>query len=125
MKVSFDFDGTLSLDHVQEYARELIGRGIEVWIVTSRFENADRYNEFFGTTGFSYDHKDLEEVAKDLGIPKDKIVFTNMGPKEDYLINKGFKFHLDDDYGTLRPIQRIAKTPAINVRKSSFKNNNS
>ena len=85
MKVSFDFDGTLSETHVQNYARELIERGIEVWIVTSRFENAEKYAEFFGTIGISYDHKDLEEVTKDLGIPKDQIIFTNMSPKEDYL----------------------------------------
>lgn len=36
MKVSFDFDDTLSKPKVQEYAKELINRGIEVYIVTAR-----------------------------------------------------------------------------------------
>lgn len=39
MKVSFDFDGTLEPPIVQQYAKELIEKGIEVWVVTSRSKN--------------------------------------------------------------------------------------
>jgi len=39
MKVSFDFDGTLSKKDVQKFAKELVEEGHEVWIVTSRFSN--------------------------------------------------------------------------------------
>ena len=39
MKVSFDFDGTLSRKDVQEYAKSLVNSGLEVWIVTSRFDD--------------------------------------------------------------------------------------
>ena len=33
--VSFDFDSTLSRKDVQEYAKELLERGIDVWVVTT------------------------------------------------------------------------------------------
>ena len=38
MKVSFDFDSTLSKESVRKYAANLIAIGIEVHIVTSRYE---------------------------------------------------------------------------------------
>jgi len=37
-KVSFDFDGTIVVDTIKAYAKELIDRGFEVWIVTSRWD---------------------------------------------------------------------------------------
>jgi len=37
IKVSFDFDATLSRYDVEEYATELIQRNIDVYICTSRF----------------------------------------------------------------------------------------
>jgi hypothetical protein len=122
MKVSFDFDHTLSRPQVQEYARELIERGIEVWIVTSRFGDIKKYNDFFDTTVFmTLNHDDLWEVVKDLGIPKERVIFMNMEPKENYLKDKGFAWHLDDDWGVLMPIQKIAKIPAINANNAAFK----
>ena len=39
MKVGFDFDSTLSRKDVQEFAKELVNDGHEVWIVTSRFDD--------------------------------------------------------------------------------------
>ena len=39
MKVSFDFDHTLSRKDVQTFAKELVNEGHEVWIVTSRFSD--------------------------------------------------------------------------------------
>ena len=123
MKVSFDFDGTLSESHVQEYAKELVDRGIEVWIVTSRFENAKRYNDFFNETVLiEQNHNDLWEAVENTGIPKEQIHFTNMEDKSDFLRGKGFVWHLDDDWGQNLLILNTAKMPAINVRKSAWKN---
>jgi hypothetical protein len=118
MKVSFDFDGTLSELHVQKYARELIERGIEVWVVTSRFENAEKYKEFFGTFTLDYDHNDLWEVVNDLGIQLENIHFTNMQPKSEFLKDRGFIWHLDDDYIENREIPKLVKIPSINVKKN-------
>jgi hypothetical protein len=45
-KVSFDFDYTLGhLREVQEYATELISKGFDVHIVTSRFDSLDKYDK--------------------------------------------------------------------------------
>jgi len=37
--VTFDFDATLSRPDVQEYAKELIEKGIDVWVVTARYDD--------------------------------------------------------------------------------------
>ena len=38
-KVSFDFDSTLSKDKIEDFAKELLDKGFEVWIVTTRKDN--------------------------------------------------------------------------------------
>jgi restriction endonuclease Mrr len=40
-KISFDFDSTLDREDVQEFAKELVEKGHDVWITTSRFSNDD------------------------------------------------------------------------------------
>ena len=108
MKVSFDFDSTLSRKCVQDYAQELIFRGFEVHIVTSRFEKAalNRSN--------SYNNADLFGVAERLGIPKERIHFTNGANKSWFFKeNPDFLFHLDNDFLELEDIQRISKIKAI------------
>ena len=82
-KISFDFDSTLSREDVQSYAKELINREFDIWICTSRFESA--WND------------DLFDVANDLGIKKENIYFCNMSNKSEFLYNKDFIFHIDDD----------------------------
>lgn len=89
MKVSFDFDQTLDREDVQEYAKSLIKRGIEVWICTARPNDPKRM-----------DNSDIYEVATTVGIPKDRIIFTNYEFKLPYL--KDFLWHLDDEVTELR-----------------------
>lgn len=95
MKVSFDFDSTLSRKAVQKVAKELIKEGYEVHIVTSRFENPMHYADpRFQTLG----HKDLFRVCYYLNIPRERIHFMNMEDKFVFFFdNKDFLFHLDDD----------------------------
>lgn len=115
-KVSFDFDGTLAEKHVQEYARELIERGFEVWIVTSRFGDDTKYKKFFQTTtNVDLVNDDLWDVAKKLNIPKERIHFTDMEDKWRFLKDKNFAWHLDDDWVENRLILNNAKIAAINV----------
>jgi hypothetical protein len=87
MKVSFDFDSTLSIPSVQKVARELVKRGVEVWIVTSRV--SERF-------GLPHWNNDLYKVAEDCGIKKENIHYTEGGDKWEFLENKEFLFHLDD-----------------------------
>ena len=107
MKCSFDFDKTLSFEDVQDFASELIQKGVEVWIVTARFD---------------YDNKDVFEVAERLKISKEHIVFTNMYLKSEYFEkNEDFIWHLDDDSVELEFINKDTKVKAINVKNESCK----
>jgi len=99
MKISFDFDGTLELQSVQTYAKELIERGVEVWVVTSRFGDDELYKRFFHTsTNVDLTNRDLRKITDTLGIPEEKIHFTNMKDKWEFIENRGFIWHLDDDW---------------------------
>jgi len=89
LKVSFDFDSTLSKNNIQDYAKSLIEKGIEVHIVTDRFED---------TTKCAYTNDYLFEVVKKLGIDKKNIHFLNMVDKYKFFLdNPDFIWHLDDD----------------------------
>lgn len=103
-KVSFDFDSTLSRDKIQEYAKSLIGRGLEVWICTSRFSPKNAPNKEW--------NDDLFGVADRLGILRSNIIFTNMIDKSEFL-SKEFIFHLDDDSYEINCINREGKTTGI------------
>lgn len=90
MKVSFDFDGTLSEGHIQDFASTLIGLGIEVWITTARLPE-DK-------------NRDLWEVCERLGIRANQVQMTSGDDKHAYL-KKGFVWHMDDDVIELSMIQ--------------------
>ena len=106
MKVSFDFDDTLDRETVQKYAAELIERGFEVWIVTSRYDT-ETYIKIHHTE-YHYGelaNKDLFDVAKKLGIPEERIKFLGYAEKCNWFKkNKDFIFHLDDDWILVRKI---------------------
>lgn len=92
MKVSFDFDGTLQREDVQQYARELRDRGMDVWIVTTRWDENHKH-----LYAFNPHIDDLWEVVERLGIPRWKVRFTNMQWKYTYLEDTQFIWHLDDN----------------------------
>lgn len=94
MKVSFDFDKTLSRGDVQTYAKELINSGIEVWLITGRDPK-------------DFDNDELFSIAERLGIPKEHIKFTNNVKKAIFFENNpGFIWHLDDNPHELISIER-------------------
>lgn len=115
MKVSFDFDGTLEMKQIKAYAAELIERGVEVWIVTSRFDNENYAAHYFTNmhNGELANH-DLFEIATELGIPNERIHFTNMQDKWEFLKDKGFVWHIDDDWIENKLILKHTNTKAIN-----------
>lgn len=112
MKVSFDFDGTLVYQDVQEYAQSMIKRGIEVWVVTTRYDaNHDhKWREKFPEEEWAaiYDNHDgdpnfhLWGVVEKLCIPKHHVRFTCMEYKYKYLDGTKFVFHLDDNPDEIR-----------------------
>jgi hypothetical protein len=98
MKVSFDFDSTLSRKDVQRFAKELVIEGHEVWIVTSRVsdEMANNYPVEFKNRVLRANRK-LFRVADNVGIKRGHIIFTGFVKKIEFIKGKGFAFHLDDD----------------------------
>ena len=102
MKVSFDYDKTLSRQDVQDYALELIRKGIKVSIITSRPE---------------YKNKEVLDTAYELGI-KD-VTFTNYESKSLYLF--GIDLHIDDDDKELRDIEHFCTCEGVNVNLSNWK----
>jgi hypothetical protein len=92
MKVSFDFDGTLEFRLVQQYATELLNEGIEVWVVTTRWDENHKHKYAMNAT-----LDDLWAVVDSIGIPRDHVRFTCMEWKYTYLKGTNFVWHLDDN----------------------------
>ena len=92
MKCSFDFDGTLSEKAVQDYALELIKKDVEVWVVTTRYDENHKHKYEFNPT-----LDDLWEVVDRIGIPRWRVRFTCMTYKYEYLDETTFSWHLDDN----------------------------
>lgn len=111
MIVSFDFDGTLDRKDIQEYCRYLIQSelDVEVIVCTFRLEFVERNPNW---------NDDLFRVCEELGIPKDKIIFTNMGEKSEYLPDNVL-WHLDDDWSVMRDLQKNTKIIPISCFGSS------
>jgi len=82
LKISFDFDYTLTDYIVQELAKKFIALGAEVYITTSR--NGDRTSN----------NVQLFVLAKKLGIKEENIVFTSYERKYTFLTK--MDLHIDD-----------------------------
>lgn len=109
MKVSFDFDGVFEYESIQDYARELIAKEVEVWIVTTRW---DRTSKFCDPEYFKYNgNSSWQEVfyyAKEVGIPIKHIRFNNYQWKESFFKdNRDFIWHLDDNSKEINDIQKL------------------
>lgn len=110
-KVSFDFDGCIGDSiSLQEYAIELISKGIDVWIVTTRW---DRTSKYCDPEYYKFHKNDswleVHGLARELGIPIKNIVFTNYTWKYDkfFKFNNDFIFHIDDNSDELRNLSKV------------------
>lgn len=122
-KVSFDYDGTLALPSVEEFAKELVEQGYDVWVITSRVGDDDLENSFqpWRTPDWN---RDLWDSCERIGIPKDNVVFTSFKEKIDYLKDKNYIFHLDDDLYELTAIMESKDScMPLNVGHSDWKRN--
>lgn len=115
-KVTFDFDGTLSRIEVQDYAKSLILKGFQVFIVTSR------YNELMKHKWREYPcNKVVFKTADIVGIPHNRIIFCNMEDKSRFLDGSGALFHLDDDVFTIEDVNKNSDVVCIDVTKKNWK----
>jgi hypothetical protein len=122
-KVSFDYDGTLALPSVEEFAKELVDEGYEVWVVTSRVGDDDLDKSFQPWKSPDW-NKDLWESCERIGIPKSRVKFTAFVDKITFLEGMGFTFHLDDDLYELTAIMESKdKCMPLNVGHSDWKRN--
>ena len=114
-KVSFDFDSTLSLKSVQDYAELLILKGYDLWVVTSRVPDGSDPKWKIRGMWIEIDNSDLFEVTDRLGIKRDQIIFTSHRMKSEVMNEMGleFLFHLDDDWVELNHINRETGTKGI------------
>ena len=117
MKVSFDYDNTLDRESVQRYAAELVKRGLDVWIVTSRYSVKEYARTHHVTMESAIkSNLDIFEVAHEVGIPEDKIVFLGYAQKHNYFKeHPDFIWHLDDDWQLNRKILIHTKVKAISA----------
>ncbi|MCC6275660.1 MAG: hypothetical protein IT569_07370 [Leptospiraceae bacterium] len=125
MKVSFDFDETLSRPDVQEFARELLNDGFDVWVVTMRFVSREEMVKYHNDEKKEWEgNEDLFLVTRNLGIPDEKVVFTNYQWKSEFLKGKGFVWHLDDCADILTNIREecMEITPINSWNNSIWKN---
>ena len=102
-KISFDFDGTLEDDFggepnrhkedVQKICRQLLENGRDVYIITKRYgpENS--------SLGKGNEHLVVYEAARKLGIPMNKVHFTNRIMKYELISKMGIDSHFENaDY---------------------------
>lgn len=106
-KVSFDFDGTLDRLSVQEYAKELVNLGHEVWVCTARVSDKNAPSKEW--------NKDLWNICDLIGIEKEHVVFCEYDDKYTFFKDKDFIWHLDDDFTELKLINKLTDTIGISV----------
>ena len=117
--VSVDFDGTLTDPAVQLYIKQLLIAEIDVWVVTTRFATyGEKANyEFANDVRFNYEwtnNRDLYKVITQLGIPWDRVVFTNYEWKDKFFVDKtDFIWHLDNTLEDVKLINKNTKTVGI------------
>lgn len=101
LKVSFDYDGVLSTDKGKEKAKEEIDLGNIVYIITARMESGD--------------NSDLFSIAKELGISKDRIYFTNHKDKWNEIKRLGINKHYDNNQEQINKINKNTDAKAIKL----------
>lgn len=93
LRISFDFDCTLSEHFIQLIAHSMIAAGHEVWIVTARCD--DRLHDPNLPEELSV-NRDLFKIAKRLQIPNERIRMTEGDFKWRTLQKHNIDLHFDD-----------------------------
>lgn len=121
--ISIDFDHTLSRLDVQKYAKDLIARGVNVWVVTARYDDLHTHM-YEHTEGCEphWNNDDLWEVIENVGISKNNVRFMNLQPKYKFLYNSRVIWHLDDKQEELDYIKESGiETIGIDVTQKNWK----
>lgn len=114
MKVSFDFDHTLSTYEAQKLAYLLLKAGVEVFVCTARDSNQDKKIA-------TWENADLYRVTDFLGIPRENIIFTGYEDKRPYLEKAGIDVHLDDDNMVITSVNKSNKLKGVHYLRPDWK----
>jgi len=109
IRLSFDFDSTLSIKEIEVFAKELIEDGYEVWVITTR------NHAFFA---------EVKDVTDRLKIPSHRVIFTSGKDKYKACEDLNISIHLDDDNHEIEVIN-APPTKTLGIRCSynpSWKN---
>lgn len=96
--VSIDFDDTLSTERGQDMAKKLLEQGVDLHIVTRRNKN---------------ENEDVERIADLVGIPKNKIHYTEGKLKWDTLQKLGVTKHIDNNPDEIDAIRKNTDIEAV------------
>ena len=88
LKVSFDFDGTLTEEPMQKLCAKFKTLGADIFITTSRTK------KLMGE--FKVDNDDLYQLADKMDIPRQNITFTAYEDK--FLFLDDMDMHFDNDF---------------------------
>lgn len=100
-KVSYDYDDTLSTDRGKELAKKDISEGKVVYIITRRHRS-----------------QEVLDVAKELGIPESRVIFTNGSMKWNAIKHLGIGSHHDNNQNELNLIKRNTEAKALKFAES-------
>ena len=98
-------DGTLHVPMIRILAKILVDSGHDIWVLTARWDDTafDENGKRIGHLGQNYD---LRTICRKIGIPEEKILFTNGALKEKIYFEQGFDMHFDDQ---LQEVEEINK----------------
>jgi len=108
MRISFDYDGTITIPKIKEFAKMLIDFGADICILTSRQDDSIYENEKL--IGYHGNNTDLRELCKEIGLPLHKVFYVNGDNKVDEYIRLAIDIHFDNDYGDCELIRRSGGT---------------
>lgn len=100
-KVSYDYDDTLETDRGKELAKADISAGKVVYIITRRRRS-----------------QEVLDVAKELGIPESRVIFTNGAMKWGAIKHLGIGSHHDNNSRELNLIKRNTEAKALKFAES-------
>lgn len=102
MRITIDYDDTLSKPHIQKLAKKLV-KNHEVYILTSRLDSLYRKS-------FTHLHSndDIYETAEKVGIKPQNVVFTNQASKLEHIHRGRVGIHIDDNEGELKNISALS-----------------
>jgi acid phosphatase class B len=98
MKISFDVDGVLDTPQGMALARRKIANGDRVYIITARNESTMSARVY--------------EIAKELGIPRLRVYFTNGEDKWKTIQRLGIDVHYDNNEEQITKIKENTNTRA-------------